>query len=69
MQKVTLRDNSSTCKTISDTACKVKISLNSSDNDPLGDFTPLKVLGGGFSVTDFAATEENGWAKIIDTII
>ena len=69
MQKVTLRDNSSTCKTISDIPCKVKLSLNSTDNDPLGDFYPLNVLGGGFTITDFEATEENGWAKIIDTII
>lgn len=69
MQKITLRDNSSTCKTLSDIACNVELKLNSTDNDPIGDFCPLKVLYGGFSITDFAATEENGWAKIIDTII
>lgn len=67
MQKVTLCDNSSTRKTISGIDCKVKISLNSSDNDSLGGFAPLKVLGGGFSVTVFTAAEKNGWAEIIDT--
>ncbi|MDY2983969.1 MAG: acetoacetate decarboxylase family protein [Synergistes jonesii] len=46
MQKVTLRDNSSTCKILSNISCKVNIALKSSDNDPMGDFAPLKVLGG-----------------------
>ncbi|MEG2184727.1 MAG: acetoacetate decarboxylase family protein [Cloacibacillus sp.] len=69
MQKVTLRDNSSTCKIVSDISCNVSISVKSSDNDPMGDFVPLKTLGGGFCITDFKATTENGWAQIIDTII
>ncbi|MPM88421.1 hypothetical protein SDC9_135525 [bioreactor metagenome] len=30
---------------------------------------PVKVMGGGYSITDFLATMENGWAKVIDTLI
>lgn len=68
-QRVTARDNSSTCQTLSNQFAEVKITLNSSPNDPIGDFAPLAVLGGGYSVTDFKATMENGWAKVIDTIV
>ena len=68
-QRVTARDNSSTCKTLSNQYAEVKVTLNSSSNDPIGDFMTLKVLGGGYSVTDFLATMENGWAKVIDTLI
>lgn len=68
-QRITSRDNSSTCKTLSNQLADVKVKLNSSINDPIGDFEPLTILGGGYSVTDFLATTENGWAKVIDTII
>lgn len=68
-QRVTARDNSSTCKTLSNQYAEVNVTLNSSANDPIGDFKPLKVLGGGYSVTDFLATMENGWAKVIDTLV
>lgn len=68
-QRVTARDNSSTCKVLSNEYGEVKVTLNCSPNDPIGDFAPLKVLGGGYSVTDFMATLENGWAKVIDTIV
>ncbi|MGI6853958.1 acetoacetate decarboxylase family protein [Mesorhizobium sp. 1B3] len=68
-QRITLRDNSSTCTTLSNDFAEVKVTINSSPTDPIGDFAPLKVLGGGYSVTDFLATTENGWAKVIDTLI
>lgn len=68
-QMITARDNSATCKTLSNQYAEVKVSLNSSDNDPIGDFNPIKVLGGGYSVMDYLCTMENGWAKIIDRIV
>lgn len=68
-QRVTSRDNSSTCKILSNQYGEVKVTLESSPNDPMGDFNPIKVLGGGYSVTDFLATMENGWAKVIDTLV
>ncbi|NKW09723.1 acetoacetate decarboxylase family protein [Ochrobactrum tritici] len=68
-QRVTARDNSSTCKVISNIHAEVKVVLDSSPTDPIGDFAGLKVIGGGYSVTDFKATTENGWAKVIDTLI
>lgn len=68
-QRITARDNSSTCTTLSNELAEVKIAIDSSATDPIGDFAPLKVLGGGYSVTDFLATTENGWAKVIDTLI
>lgn len=68
-QRVTARDNSSTCTTLSNQLAEVKVTLGNSPHDPIGDFAPLKVIGGGYSVTDFLATTENGWAKVIDTIV
>ena len=68
-QRVTARDNSSTCKTLSNLHGEAKVTLNCSPNDPIGDFMPVKVMRGGFSITDFLATMENGWPKVIDTLI
>lgn len=68
-QRITSRDNSSTCKVKSNLFAEVKVLLNSSDNDPIGDFVPTKIYGGGYSITDFLADIDNGWAKVIDTIV
>lgn len=68
-QMVTARDNSSTCKTLSCLYGEAQVKLQSSDNDPIGDFEPLRVLGGGYSVTDFLASSDNGWAKVIDRLV
>lgn len=68
-QRITARDNSSTIKTLSNEYAEVEITVASSDNDPMGDFKPVKVLGGGYTVVDFRSTMENGWAKVIDTIV
>lgn len=68
-QRITSRDNSSTCKTLSNQYAEIEVTLNSTDNDPVADFKPTKILGGGYSTTDFLATTENGYAKVIDTII
>lgn len=68
-QRIISRDNSEGCKLISEELGEVKVKLFSSKTDPLGEFSPVKVLGGGYSVTDFLAGEINGWGKVIDTII
>lgn len=68
-QRVIARDNSSTCKIISNQTGEAKVTLGLSQDDPIGDFMPLKVLGGGYSVTDFRATLENGYPWVVDTII
>lgn len=68
-QRVISRDNSSECTTISEEFGKASVSLNSNDKDPLGRLQPTKVLGGGYSVTDFLASPKHGLGKIVDTII
>ena len=40
-QRVTARDNSSTCKTLSNLHGEAKVTLNCSPNDPIGDFMPV----------------------------
>ncbi len=68
-QRIIARDNSSDCKLLSEEFGEVIVKLESGETDPLGDLSPVKVLGGGYSVTDFLAGEENGWGKVLDTII
>ena len=68
-QMVTARDNSSSCKLLSIQYGEAKVKLQCSATDPIGDFEPVKVLGGGYSVTDFLAGSDNGWAKIVDKLI
>jgi len=37
-------------------------------NNPLDEFTPVKVYGAVYTVGDYFATEENGWAKVLDVL-
>lgn len=68
-QRIIARDNSADCNLISEETGEAKVKLSSGKTDPLGEFSPVKVLGGGYSVTDFLAGEKNGWGKVLDTLI
>ncbi len=68
-QRIISRDNSADCTLISEELGKAKVKLSSGQTDPLGELNPIKVLGGGFSITDFLANDENGWGKVLDTLI
>lgn len=47
----------------------IQLIIRSSNSDLLEKLGPIKVLGGGLIKGDFYATEENGWGKILDTIV
>ncbi|WP_152654851.1 acetoacetate decarboxylase family protein [Oceanobacillus sp. CFH 90083] len=47
----------------------IQLTLQSSKTDLLNRLEPLQILGGGLIKGDFYATEENGWGKVLDTII
>lgn len=68
-QRIISRDNSMDCTTISKEFGSAEVDLFSTVEDPLGDLVIKKVHGGIFSVTDFAATNENGWGTVISTLV
>ncbi|MDH3691546.1 MAG: acetoacetate decarboxylase family protein [Gammaproteobacteria bacterium] len=67
-RRIIARDTSSDFKVISERAGETSIRLGGTANDPLDLFESKEILGGGFIVGDFYATEKNGWGKIIDTL-
>jgi acetoacetate decarboxylase len=67
--KVISRDTSPDFKLISEELGKTTVYLNGLPTDPLHELQPIEVLGGGYTVGDFYATEENGWGRIIETLI
>lgn len=67
--KVISRDTSPDFKLISEGLGKTTVCLNGLPTDPLHELQPIEVLGGGYTVGDFYATEENGWGRIIETLI
>src|SRR5699024_5319387 len=68
-QRIIARDNSMDCTLLSEEFGQVTVKLRSGETDPLGELSPVKVFGGGYSVSDFVAGDENGWGKVLDTII
>lgn len=68
-QRIISRDNSMDIKPISEELGEAKVTLKSIPTDPLGEFNPIRVLGGGYSVSEFLSSDENGWGKVIETII
>ncbi|MFO0995666.1 MAG: acetoacetate decarboxylase family protein [Alphaproteobacteria bacterium] len=45
-----------------------KVTLRGLATDPLNEFKPLEILGGGFITGDFYATEANGWGRVVATM-
>jgi acetoacetate decarboxylase len=45
-----------------------KVTLRPVAGCPLDLFAPIEVLGGGYIVGDFHATEENGWGRVVATL-
>ncbi|SDP74817.1 acetoacetate decarboxylase family protein [Desulforhopalus singaporensis] len=45
------------------------VKLYENSENPLNEFSPIEVLGGVYTVGDFASTNENGWAKILEEVI
>jgi acetoacetate decarboxylase len=44
-----------------------KVTLRGLPTDPLHEFKPIEILGGGLITGDFFATEKNGWGRVIAT--
>ncbi|MEH7225748.1 acetoacetate decarboxylase family protein [Bacillus sp. JJ1566] len=68
-QMVLSRDTSPDFVTKSRLEAPISVELNGLPNDPLDEFQPVEVLGGTYVIGDFHATEENGWAKILNKLI
>ncbi|SHE32577.1 acetoacetate decarboxylase [Seinonella peptonophila] len=67
--RVISRDTSPDFKKKSEKFGKTKVTLQGLSTDPLNLLQPSYVIGGGITVGDFYATDENGWGKILDTLI
>ena len=46
-----------------------RLSLASTRNNPIGEFTPEEIYGAVFEIGDYKATPENGWGKLLETLI
>ena len=68
LRQILARDTSPDYKLKSKVFGRARVTLRGLPTDPLDKMQPIEVLGGGLMVGDFAATLENGWAKIIDTL-
>lgn len=68
-KKILSRDVSMDFVTKSYVECAVKVELQGIPLNRLDEFKPLEVLGGCYTVGDYHATAENGWAKVEETII
>lgn len=67
MRRVIARDNSSECKLLEEKIGDIEIKLTSGPTDPIGDFQPKRIIGGGYSVLDFLASEQYGYGKVLET--
>lgn len=67
--RVISRDTSPDFRKTSEKLGTAKVTLNGLSSDPLNHLYPFEVLGGGLIVGDFYATNENGWGKVLDTLI
>ncbi len=67
--KIIARDTSPDFQLISEELGKATVRLNGLATDPLHELQPIEVLGGGFTVGDFYATEEHGWGRVLETLI
>lgn len=64
-RRVIERDTSPDFQLKSSRMGHAKVALASIENDPLGEFAPLEVLGAQLVIGDFFATEENGWGRTV----
>jgi len=67
--RIISRDTSPDFQLMSEKLGETTVHLQGLPTDPLDEFQPVKVLGGGLIVGDFYATEENGWGQVIETLI
>lgn len=68
-QRVMARDTSPDFKTRKLENYEAKVNLRHAFGDPLDEFASMDVLYGTFQKGEYFATEEHGWAKVLDVII
>jgi len=68
-QRILARDTSPDFKTREFKTYKATLTLRPVVNDALDNFATAEIICGTYTVGEYFATEENGWAKVIDTII
>jgi acetoacetate decarboxylase len=68
-QRVLSRDTSPDFKTRVFRTCNAKMTLRHGGEDPLDEFSPAKIICGTYTTGEYFATKENGWAKVLDTIV
>ncbi|WP_077602509.1 acetoacetate decarboxylase family protein [Oceanobacillus sojae] len=72
-QKVLSRDSSPDFVTKKKVEGYADIKLSGYENfpiiEPLDELNPVEVYGASYTIGDYAATHENGWAKVVDVII
>lgn len=67
--RIISRNPSPDFKLISEKFGETKVHLDGLPTDPLSEIGLKKVFGGGLVVGDYLITEENGWGKVLETII
>jgi len=68
-KRILLRDTSADFVRKSKTTGEGKITLKSTHNNPIGEFTPVKIYGASYEIGDYFATPANGWAKVLETLV
>lgn len=68
-QRVIMRDTSMDYQPKRDEKGAGTCILRGVSRNPLDEFMPAEIYGATYSVGDFFSTEENGWAKVLATII
>lgn len=67
MMQLLSRDTSPDFQKKSEQWGQTSVSVTGLSTDPIDQLGPLQVMGGGFIIGDFYATEENGWGTVLET--
>lgn len=68
-QRVMARDTNPDFSTREKKNYRAKATLRYAGSDPIDDFSSMEVLYGTYQVGEYFATEENGWARVLETIV
>lgn len=68
-KRVMARDTSPDFKTRISKVYNATLTLRCVGEDALDEFAPVEIICGTFKEGEYFATEENGWAKVLETLI
>lgn len=69
LKRVLQRDTSPDYKSRIYMEGETTLTLKFDGKNPLDEFASAKIIGGTYTRGEWASTEENGWAKVVDTLI